>query len=184
MKQLGSTHRALEDVDPRRPGRGRGRLRCRRDLNPRTDGGRSAPSPSVAVGGTSPTAIALGRSATAPQPAGHTRGPAPAQSREEPLCRRILMGVGATPDRSRAWPGACSGPRTSPGTLRMSSTPPGSSGRSPDPPRNASRRRSGAEPPGCPCGTRTGREDRLPGPDPDPDPVGVRACGRSLRGHG
>ncbi len=68
-----------------------------------TDGGRSAPSPSLASGGTSPTAIAIDRSATAPQPA-ETRAPAPTKRRDTVLCGRVLFGsptaVTAGPQKS------------------------------------------------------------------------------------
>lgn len=72
-----------------------GRLRCRRDSNPRTERGRPAPSPPVAVSGTSHTAIAMGHSATAPQPARMRGHPAPAQGRGSPVCGEPLSSTGS-----------------------------------------------------------------------------------------
>ena len=71
-----------------------GQLRCRRDLNPRTDRGRPAPSPSVDVSGTSPTSIAMGRSATAPQPAGMRAVPLRPKVEDHPLRNEPLSNTG------------------------------------------------------------------------------------------
>lgn len=78
--------RALDEVP--------GRLRYRRDLNPRTDRGRPAPSPSVDMSGTSLTSIAMDRSATAPQPAGMRAIPLRLKVEDLPLRSEPLSSTG------------------------------------------------------------------------------------------